>query len=356
MNIVFVCDTLGSGGAERVISTLSNDFVDRGHSVSIIMLSKEAMEPFYKLESKISLSYLTKDVRSDLGFFKKAKLLRKLLVDKKPDIVISFLSYVCIYTWWALRKTRIPYIVSERNDPNQRQFIKQKLLNRAFKKSNGCVFQTEDSAEWYKKIAKNKSVVIYNPVYLDPLLKKPDKIKKQILYVGRFNEQKNLFMLIDAFKLFKKDNPQFILKMYGDGLLKQAVIDYVNKQGVANDVIINGSSDKWQIDECNSSLFVLPSKYEGMPNVLAEALCLGIPSVSTNCPIGGPKELKKIFPKTLVLSDSIEPESFAKAMKEGVKIKGSGVEISNELKIDNIANQWLNFIYKRVNMEKKNVR
>ena len=349
MNIAFVCDTLGSGGAERVISTLSNEFVHREHNVSIVLLSKEAGNPFYKLESQISLVYLIKDADLKLSFFKKAKLLKKSLIEQKPDVVISFLSYVCIYTWWALRNTKIPYIVSERNDPNQRQIIKQKLLNMSFKKSCGCVFQTEDSAEWYKRIVKNKSIVIYNPVYLSLLPDEPKTAKNQILYVGRFNEQKNLFMLIDAFKLFKKNNPQYTLRMYGDGQLKPTVIDYVNKHGLTNDVTITESSNKWQEEECDSKLFVLPSKYEGMPNVLAEALCLGIPSVSTNCPIGGPKELKKLFPDTLILSEKITAESFAQAMQVGVKTKNRHVKIPDELRVESIADQWINFMSQAIN-------
>lgn len=356
MNVIFVCDTLGSGGAERVISTLSNEFTYRGHRVSIVMLSKEASKPFYKLEPQISLIYLTKEFDSNLGFIKKSSLLRKCLNERKPDVVISFLSYVCIYTWWALRHTKIPYIVSERNDPNQRQIIKQKLLNMSFRKSCGCVFQTEDSAKWYKRIAKKKSIVIYNPVYLDTLPDGSKATKNQILYVGRFNEQKNLFMLIDAFKLFKKCNPQYTLKMYGDGQLKPAVINYVNEQGLLNDVVISESSNKWHEEENDSKLFVLPSKYEGMPNVLAEALCLGIPSVSTNCPIGGPKELKKLFPEELVLSERITSESFAKAMEEGIKVKRVCAKIPDELKIDNIASQWLDFINHVIGKETKNVR
>lgn len=353
MNIGFVCDTLSSGGAERVISTLSNEFVRRGHNVFIVMLSKEASKPFYKLESQISLVYLTKDVDLKLNFFKKAKILKHVLTEKKPDVVISFLSYVCIYTWWALRRTKIPYIVSERNDPNQRQIIKQKLLNVSFRKSCGCVFQTEDSANWYKKIAKNKSIVIYNPVnfYFTP--NEPAKIKDQILYVGRFNEQKNLFMLIDAFKLFKTIYPQYKLKMYGDGQLKPSIIDYVKKQGLCDDVLIAESSNSWMRDEYDSRMLVLASKYEGMPNVLAEALCLGMPAVSTNCPIGGPKELKKLFPETLILSEKITADCFSQAMQEGTEVQLRNAKIPDGLRVEKIANQWLRFIKFSVNKEKK---
>lgn len=353
MKIMFICDTMGSGGAERVIATLSNSFVERGNNVSILMLSKEAKGSFYNLNAGVKL--LNLDFQSG-GFFKKVHAIKNFVASEGPDIVISFLSYVCIYTWLALRRTKIPYIVSERNDPHQRGRLKQYLLNKSFKRAVGCVFQTEDSAEWYKRIAKNKSIVIYNPVYLDALPDGTKATKNQILYVGRFNEQKNLFMLIDAFKLFKKGNPQYTLEMYGDGQLKQAVINYVNEQDLLNDVVISASSNKWQEEENDSKLFVLPSKYEGMPNVLAEALCLGIPSVSTNCPIGGPKELKKLFPEALVLSERITAESFAKAMEEGIKAKRVCAKIPDELKIDNIASQWLDFINHAIRKEIKNVR
>ena len=90
MKIVFVCDTLGSGGAERVISTLTNEFFKFGHSVDIIMLSKEADKPFYELDSKTGITYLLKNREDNPGFTKKAKLLKKTIIDKNPDVVISF--------------------------------------------------------------------------------------------------------------------------------------------------------------------------------------------------------------------------------------------------------------------------
>ena len=150
MKVVFVCDTLNPGGAEKVITTLSNEFVNRSNEVTILMLSYEAASPFYSINDKIELVFL-KDALKRNNFLAKRKALKRIIVSKNPDVVISFLSYVCIYTWLALRRTHIPYIVSERNDPNQRGFIKQFLLNKSFKKSSGCVFQTDDALRWYKK-------------------------------------------------------------------------------------------------------------------------------------------------------------------------------------------------------------
>ena len=343
MKIVFICDTLGSGGAERVISTLSNEFVIKGHDISIIMLSKEASTPFYDLNEKIRLHYLTRNNDKKISFFKKAKLLKNSVLEIKPDIVISFLSYVCIYTWWALKKTRIPFIVSERNDPNHRGKIRQLLLNMSFKKATGCVFQTEDALKWYEKIAKNKSTVIYNPVNLSYAPKSIADRKKQILYVGRFTKQKNCMMLVDAFELFYKKHPDYILKMYGDGPIKEEIIRLVLEKKLNKNFIILPSSKSWQKDEYDSSVFVLPSIYEGMPNVLAEALCLGMPCVSTNCSIGGPKELKKIFGDNLLLCD-INPNSLSKEMENALMVRAGKPIIPNELNVEYITKQWIHFI------------
>ncbi len=340
---MFVCDTMGSGGAERVISILSNSFVSKEHNVSILMIGSDASKPFYSLSNKIELIHLS---REKLGVFKKAKKIKKVIIENKPDIVISFLSYVCIYVWWALRHTKIPYIVSERNDPNHRGRLKQYLLNKSFKKAKGCVFQTEDALNWYSKVSKDKSVIIHNPVSLDYYPNKIPEIKKQVLYVGRLNEQKNCSMLIEAFKLFEQKHPGYIFKMYGNGPLESELKKQIIDSQLENKVIIAPSSKTWQKDEYCSLMFVLGSKFEGMPNVLAEALALGIPSVSTDCTIGGPKELKKIFPELLVLAKSGSASDVALAMEVAFNIKYKKAMVPQELREQYIVDKWLCFISK----------
>ena len=332
---------MGSGGAERVIATLSNGFAECGNNVSVLMLSNESNGSFYSLSKGIELSSLGLESG---GFLKKAKAIRKYVLNKKPDIVISFLSYVCIYTWWALRHTKIPYIVSERNDPNQRGKLKQYLLNKSFRKASGCVFQTEDAQKWYSKKNILNSVIIHNPVNLDFVPEKIGNIKNQILYVGRLNEQKNCFMLLEAFKLFSVRHPEFSLKMYGDGPLRDELIKHTTCLELANKVHLLSSSKTWQKDDFDSAMFVLASRFEGMPNVLAEALSLGIPSVSTDCTIGGPKELKKYFPELLVLSETNGAESFALAMEKALKIERKMPEIPTILQKDTIVVEWLKLI------------
>lgn len=351
MKIVFVCDTMDSGGAERVISSLANSFVSFGNEVSIIMLARRAKDSFYKLTNSIRLIGLTNNLSKEPSFLKKANLLKKQIIDLNPDVVVSFLSYVCIYTWFALRNTKIPYIVSERNDPNSRGKIKQLLLNRAFKKSAGCVFQTHDAKEWYKDSCACKSTIIYNPVDLTYNPDKEATTKMQILYVGRFTEQKNCHLLIDAFLKVHQKHGDYILKMYGDGNLKNDLCEYVRKNNAEEYISILPSSKTWQKDEFNSSLFVLPSSFEGMPNVLAEALCLGIPSVSTDCPIGGPRELKKLFPNLLTLCKTGDKQALFDSIEKSLLIERQHPNIPKELEKDHVALQWIEFIQGVINLK-----
>ena len=342
---MFVCDTMGAGGAERVISILANSFSLKGHEVSILMIGQDAGKPFYKLNQSIKIDHLSSN---KMGFFKKAKRIKKNILDSSPSVVISFLSYVCIYVWWALKHTKIPYIVSERNDPNNRSRLKQILLNKSFKRASGCVFQTKDALVWYKNIVKNKSIVIHNPVNLDYCPNSNVETKKQILYVGRLNEQKNCSMLIDAFKMFEQNHPGYIFKMYGNGPLEAELKKQIANNDLEDNVFIVPSSKTWQKDEYNSSMFVLGSKYEGMPNVLAEALCLGIPCVSTDCTIGGPKELKNIFQDRLILVNSNSPSDFAMAMERSIGMAHISTKIPTELNESFIVKQWLLFIEERI--------
>ena len=345
MKILFVCDTLGSGGAERVISTLSNEFIKKGNQVGIVILSKSAGEPFYPLEKDVDVIYLTRNLSKKPNILKKSRLLKKEILARKPDAVIAFLSYVCIYTWWALRNTKIPYFVSERNDPHHRGRMRQFLLNRAFKRAAGCVFQTQDASNFYKYIKPNKKIIIYNPVSLSiENIKKKSGKSNVILSVGRLEPQKNPRLLLDAFKLFNKQHDGgYVLKMYGEGSLKQDLVNYVNGNNIRN-VIFCGNSKTWQQDENNATMFVMTSDFEGLPNSLIEALCLGIPCVSTDCPIGGPKELIKSF-TNLKLCEASNLNAVLKAMNLSLLTPHINCCIPDSFCTNTIAQKWLDFLH-----------
>jgi len=177
------------------------------------------------------------------------------------------------------------------------------------------------------------------------LLNKRVEKKDKIISVGRLVEQKNYFLLIDAFEMFLEKNPSFILKIYGEGVLYKELLHYIEQKGLLTKIQLCGHNLTWHSDEQDSKLYALSSKYEGMPNGLAEALCLGITSVSTDIPIGGPKQLKKHF-RNLFLCSSMDAADFAQTMEEAIHMKDLNPEIPDVLKVSFVIKEWLELINK----------
>lgn len=292
-NITFTCDGMESGGAEKVIATLANEFNNQGFNVSIIAVSSSVKESFYKLNEGVSFETLHKDSSKRIGFIRRVFLLNKMLKKLKPDVVISFLPHVIVYTNLAMFNINKPLIVSERNDPNSdpKGMLLRILKYYSFSQADGCVFQTSDARKYFSKVIQSKSTIINNPLQISYNGGLPSSRKKTVISVGRLTKQKNYNMLIDAFGMFVQKKPGYVLKIYGSGPLFDEINNYIHDKELDNYVKLMGNSDTWHKDEHDASLFVSSSNHEGMPNALAEAIALGIPSVFTDCPIGGPKEL-----------------------------------------------------------------
>lgn len=296
MKICFCIDTMESGGAERVASILCNEFVNMMHEVDLIMISETKPISFYKLDKKIKLIPLLSCSSSKrISFLGKVRLLKENFKANKYDAVISFLPNVNFCTHLALKHTKNKiHLVSERNNPyiDPKSTIRRFFKELSFKKADGVVFQTAEAQKYFLKKLKCSTKIIKNPV--SPVI---DSISfgtntdGSIISVGRLEEQKNFMLLIKAFSMFSTKHPAAILKIYGDGSLKSELERYIKSLNLDEKVVLCGNSTSWIKDNCNCSLFVNSSLYEGMPNSLLEALINGMPCIASNCPIGGSKEL-----------------------------------------------------------------
>lgn len=345
MHICFTVSAMNCGGAERVVSTLSNELSERGHQVSIMMASANKKESFYDLTQQIELFALCEGYSKKVNPLKRIELLRKKYEELQPDIVISFLPHICVYTWLSLRNGKIPYILSERNDPNQYSILYKALIKKAFKTANGCVFQTHDAIKWYRKNAKDTDRVIFNAVGLTsvPPVDKLIERKKSVLFVGRIDEQKNYKMLLEAYKLFLEDNNEYVLDIYGDCPQEKIFYEYARKLGVEDKIHHHGKSSTWHKNEYNAGLFVSTSNYEGMSNSLQEAAALGIPCVATDCPIGGSKELSGIF-NNIILSPMNDPKIFSRNMQSMLTDKTVFKGVNKLVMKDHITDKWIELI------------
>lgn len=347
--VVFTCDSMGSGGAEKVISSLSNQMSENIKVFIIGVADVNAPSSFYELRENVTYLTLNNNGKR-IRALKRIFVLRKTIKQLKPDVVISFLPNANIYTWLSLIFTGIPHVTSERNNPrvNPKRKLERVLKKLSFMCSNGSVFQTNDARSYYPSIVKRRSVIIKNPIVVKQNTK-PVCRNKTVLAVGRLNSQKNYKCLIDAFVLFNsaKGN-EYVLKIYGDGNLKNELLDYCVSLNLAEKVIFMGSDSNWQEKEYEDAMYVLSSDYEGMPNSLAEAMAIGIPSISTDCPIGGSRELIQDGVNGYLVpvnnAQALSEAMISLSNKEADVFYDINKNLGKDYSIQSITSKWIDFI------------
>ena len=319
------------------------------------MLNEKEENSHYSIDKYIDIIPVRKSLRRN-NPIKKLMILRQCLKTIKPDVVISFLHHISIYTHFSLLGLKIPHIVSERNDPVQ--YPEKKLLrflrDYTFIKADGCVFQTAGAKNYFPAIVQNKSVIIPNPVVIMHESARPFMREKKIAAVGRLIPQKNYNMMIRAFARFSEQVPDYKLFICGEGPLRFDIEKLIKSLGLADSIMLMGQVKNPHEIIFDSAVFALSSDHEGMPNALLEAMALGVPSVSTDCPSGGAANLVKNYENGILV-----PVGDVQAMADAFKMITGDPEFSSKLSengkqllltysIDSIAEKWLRYIYTMV--------
>ena len=185
-------------------------------------------------------------------------------------------------------------IVSERSDPDRYGFAIKVLLKNLLKRADGFVAQLPNVLKYYEKpLIDCKTTVIPNGIdakcgcnsTTDPIR------EKRILSAGRLIPVKNHACLIRAFSYLAREHPEYRLVIYGEGKLRHWLEKLIIKLNLEDKVSMPGYDDDIRSQMRNSELFVLPSRHEGIPNVLLEAMAEGMCVIAADCPIGGPAYL-----------------------------------------------------------------
>ena len=177
--------------------------------------------------------------------------------------------------------------------------------------ADGCVFQTEQAKAWFPESLQKKSAVIMNQVS-DAFFSRPPAAERgEIAAVGRLSAQKNHALLIRAFSRLPDTGDRLVI--YGEGELRPALEALVEELGLSGRVLLPGQCDDVPRALGCAKLFVLPSDYEGMPNALLEAMALGLPCISTDCPCGGPASVIRSGENGLLVPTGDE-EALSRAM------------------------------------------
>lgn len=303
--ILFHINSLGKGGAERVVTVLSGYFAEDGYQVLIVTLWRAEEEfPLPAKVKRINLGDLP--VRAGGRFvlaLQRFLSFRKSIKTFAPDIVISFCNKANFRSAFAMAGMKTPLLTSVRNDPEKDYRPYKAACWWMEKKASGCVFQTRQAKEFFSKNFQKKSRIIWNPVdekYLAARQKRQSVRKEErqrnnhIVSVGRISKQKNHLLLLKAFSRIMDRFPAAKVQIYGEDCEMQvrvALDQYTEQKKMKEKVEFMGQCDNLEDVIGDAALFVMPSDYEGMPNALAEAMTLGLPVIATDCPCKGPAAL-----------------------------------------------------------------
>lgn len=290
--IVFLMSSLGMGGAERVVVSLANWIVTNTDSnVTILKFIDEKSS--YPLNDKIRIIDMPKSNKNRfLNIVDRYNFCKKEFSNIEPDIIISFFNKTQLYAYLSKPKKTV-LIGSERCNVLELSFY-EKLFSKAIaKKCDGFIFQTERVKKYYPKKVRKNSAVIYNAISNQKAIdaSKKNYLKENIITaMGRLNPQKGFDILIKSFKKVVSEFPNYKLLIYGEGEEREKLQSLINSLSLENNVKLCGNDKDAIYTVAKSKIFVLSSRFEGMPNALIEAMATGTACISTDCDFG-PREL-----------------------------------------------------------------
>lgn len=307
MKLALVISSLTGGGAERVMATLANAWVQQGFQVSLITIAGTDSDA-YSLDPAVVRIGLGLNMESRHGFAalrnnqRRVSALRKIFCSRRPDVVLSFITSNNVLSVLAARPLRIPVIVSERVTLREHRLsVTWRMLRRyAYRRAAAAVVQTSDAALWFREHAPGVPVhVISNPLQLKAD-DTPDSVAQAVLdacrgceillAVGRLSVQKGYDLLLPAFAVATAKHSQWRLVVAGEGPERARIQAQITALGLSERVVLAGFTRTSQTLMRRASAYVLSSRYEGFPNALLEAMGYGLPCVSFDCPTG-PEEL-----------------------------------------------------------------
>jgi glycosyltransferase involved in cell wall biosynthesis len=311
MKVVYAVEAVNlSGGYDRVIIEKANYLAEHGFDVIITVASHALAEPCYEISEKVRLVDFGIDFHQQYGhhLFYRAfiyfvmmrryrRALKELLLFERPDIVITTLGREIDFitkihdgsvkigeSHIAKNYVRNLHLM-EQNGIAQRMIARlwRRKMDKLVGQLDALVLLTQHDADSWSGLTR--TVVIPNSLPFFP--EKPSTCnQKQVIFVGRLNEQKGLEYLVKTWEHVHQKHKDWILQIYGDGDQRDLLHRLIREAKMEDTVILNQPTRQIMDRYLESSIFLLTSRFEGFGMVLIEAMACGVPVVSFDCPWG----------------------------------------------------------------------
>jgi len=354
--------SLFGGGGQRSMVNLAHGMAESGYAVDLVLTQVEG--PFLE---EVREPVRVVDLKASRALTSLPALVRYLR-SEQPEALLSVFGYVNIVASWAWRLAGVPtrLLLNEQNTVSfesanastWRGRLIPWLMKRFYPWANGIVVVSHgvrDDMAQLTKIPSERITVIYNPSVvraevlekakapLDHPWFKPGQ-PPVLVAVGRLQMQKDFPTLLHTFAQVRKKRPVRLL-ILGEGKERQPLEELIKKLGLEDDVSLPGFVMNPYAYMARASLFVLSSRWEGLPTVLIEALCCGAPVVSTDCP-SGPREILKDgeYGQLVPVSDV---DALAQAIETALdsKTPGPPPESWQPYDLDSVVNQYIKLLF-----------
>lgn len=248
----------------------------RGHSINMFTYALPKTKHVFDLNSNVTIVHYC-----DSGDAAHIPLLRQSILDCGPDVFVSPDSFNKHLLWCTvLAGTGIPFVYSERSEPGA---IEEERWNRperlaALSVADRIHILLPSFMESIPPVLREKVRVIPNAASVQPI-QRPIKDSLIILSVGRLVNVKQIHLLIDAFACIAPAFPDWLLEIWGDGEELVKLKKQADKLSCRNQIRLCGQTAKPVEQYARASIFCIPSRFEGFPNVVLEAMAFGLPVV-----------------------------------------------------------------------------
>ena len=301
LRVTFVVPAIGSGGAEHALVILARQWAATGRSVTILTYDDGTQPPFYDLHNGIrhvslnlarESSGLLSAVKNNV---KRAHVLRRALRDSRPDVIVSFIDQTNVLTVIAAMGLGAKVIVVEQSDPRSARIKPAwaRLRRWSYGRAERIVVLSPQDEVFFSPRLRRRVRAIPNP-FVPPVANGncagSTTVNESLIGVGRLHHDKGFDVLLRAFATIADRHPGWRLTILGDGDERPHLERLRDELGLVDRVVLPGRVKDPYTHLKRASLFVLPSRVEGFPLALCEALACGLTAVATDC-AGGVRDI-----------------------------------------------------------------